>query len=1003
MRLASPSLAPLLAALAAGVAAAQPQPVKAPPGKVGDRADEPYLQKVRQLTFGDERAGEAYFSPDGTKLLFQAKGPGQPYYQIYVIDRDGKNRRLVSTGKGKTTCAFFQPGQPDRFIYASSHLDPRTHEAPAHPPSTRRYRWDYDDAFDVFLAELSTGKVLAQLTTDKGYDAECSFSPDGKTICFTARRGKHADAIYLMDADGKHPRPLVQLAGVDCGGPFFSPDGEWVIYRVSAKGSRTMQVYMTTRDGKTTRRLTRTPRINWAPFFHPSGRYVVYAATAKGSYSDFDLFLTETSGSFREVCLTRDEAFDGLPAFSPDGKQLVWSSGRAGEPQVFVADFVMPPESAFQPQPTEPPPPPKGHGGGHDPHGQGQSPHQANPHQANPHADPHQSNPHQANPHADPHAPSAHGSADPHAHGGQPGAVVPHAEALAPAALAQAMPGVDRIQADGMLRDLGWLADDARRGRRAGSPDELAAARYLAGRLAELGVRPGGSDGAWLEPFSYARGGRLAASGNALTIDFEGPFALGKDYQPLLYSKSGDVNAQLAFCGYAMRDEEHGYDDLAGLELKGKVAVVLTGGPRSQQGGAFGRTSPSVHEDLRLKVAACRDAGAVAVLLVRSQGDGWLSLSAGDPGVLVAQISPGIAQHLGLDVRALVAGIDRHGAPQSRVLSRSVGLSVRLERPRVRSQNVVGRITGRERPEEVIVVGAHYDHLGLGGEGSLSPEARAIHNGADDNASGCAALLAVAEALRAAPPRRTVLLVAFGAEEEGLIGSKAFVEHPPLRLERVVAMLNMDMLGRRDGRQLLVGGAGTSPAWTPLLQRAADLFGQPLSTQQDGFGPSDHASFYGEGVPVLFLWTGNHADYHKPTDDVERIDRPGLEYAARVAYALLRQVDGLAERPAFRKVPRAQAPRRVVTGERGAYFGSIPNYAQEGTDGVLLDGARAGTPAAKAGIEKGDVIVKFNGMTVKTIHDYVNALRLAKPGQTVKVEVRRGEKVVELEATLGGR
>jgi len=291
----------------------------------------------------------------------------------------------------------------------------------------------------------------------------------------------------------------------------------------------------------------------------------------------------------------------------------------------------------------------------------------------------------------------------------------------------------------------------------------------------------------------------------------------------------------------------------------------------------------------------------------------------------------------------------------------------------------------------------------MGGEGSLAAGVESIHNGADDNASGCAGLLAIAEALMQHPPRRTVLFVGFGAEEQGLIGSKAFVKDPPIGLGRVIAMLNMDMIGRAEGRPLLIGGTGSSPEWRHLLQRTSNFFGKAFSTQADGFGPSDHASFYAEGIPVLFLWTGTHVDYHKPSDDPEKIDAEGLEHATKVALTLVRGIDGFFTRPAYRKVPRKSVAKRVVTGEKGAYFGSVPNYAQDGIKGVLLDGARTGTPAEQAGIKKGDVVIEFAGHPINNIYDYTNALRLVRPGQKITVKVRRGGQVLELKATLGGR
>jgi aminopeptidase YwaD len=213
----------------------------------------------------------------------------------------------------------------------------------------------------------------------------------------------------------------------------------------------------------------------------------------------------------------------------------------------------------------------------------------------------------------------------------------------------------------------------------------------------------------------------------------------------------------------------------------------------------------------------------------------------------------------------------------------------------------------------------------------------------------------------------------------------------------------MDMIGRKADHPLLVGGAGTAAEWPAVLQRASDVLGLPLATQQDGMGPSDHASFYAAGIPVFFLWTGTHPDYHKPTDDVERLDLPGMEQAARAAWVIVRGIDALPARPTFIKVARQDEPRRIVTGERAAYFGSVPNYAQDGLQGVLLDGVRPGAPADKAGVKPGDVIVEFAGHQVHTIQDYTNALRLSRPDQKVTVVVLRDGQRVSLEATLGAR
>ncbi|MEZ6188639.1 MAG: M20/M25/M40 family metallo-hydrolase [Planctomycetota bacterium] len=933
---------------------------------LGWAQDEPYLKDVTQLTFDRDyvKAGEAYYSPDGKRILYQGIQGEQPYFQIYVMNADGSGQRMVSTGKGKTTCAFFDPRDGNRFVYASSHLDPRTHEAPTQKPQGRSYAWDYEDSMDVFLADLRDGTILKRLTDAPVYDAECAFSHDGKRICYTSRTEGDSD-IWLMNSDGSDKRVLVRVDGTD-GGPFFMPGDEWVLYRASREDDKQMQVFLTRVDGSETRQLTNTPRVNWAPFSHPSGDVVALSSSLEG-HTNYDVVLVKTDGSRREYRLTTALGFDGLPVFSPDGEWIMWTSTRGGgKSQIYKARFRMPPDELFvvpSDDLGEPGAAPKD-----DP--------PANPHGANPHG----GNPHGSDPHAGP-PPSIDGVIQPRV----------------------AVPGLERIRAEALREDIAWLADDAREGREAATRGGRAAAAYIARRFAEVGLEPGAPNGTYWQPFEVSLGSARAAEGNALAVG-DRLLQLDQDWRPLFYSSSGSARGELVFCGYGISAEsDHRYDDLAGLELQGKLAVVLTGGPQSGNGGAFGSQHPSVYEDLRLKVSTCRDAGAAAVVIVQRDEDHWISLDGGDPGLPVVQLSREAARRvLGLDPQVEQKKLD--GGPASRSLGKSAHVTTRLERRKGTTQNVVGRLPGRGGSDEVLVIGAHYDHLGFGGSGSLASE-RAIHNGADDNASGTAALFALAQAFAQAPPQHEVWFVAFGAEEKGLLGSQHLVESLGAELHRVRGVINLDMIGNLRDKPLVVGGAGTSPAWPHLLQAAADVAQVAIQPQADGQGPSDHASFYRKGVPVLFLFTGNHERYHKPTDDTETVDLIGVERAARVAYVLARGIDGSPERPAFTRVEQSEArPRReVATGQRSAYFGSIPEYAAEDVEGVLLSGAKAGTPAEAAGIQAGDVVVEFAGKTVKNIYDYVNALRMCKPDQTIKVVVQRGDQRVELQATLGGK
>lgn len=307
-----------------------------------------FLSNIRQLTdqkMGLLNAGEAYFSPDGRTIIFQATPIGQADYQIYTMDLDTSRPQMVSTGKGACTCAFFRP-DGRKIIFASSHLDPEV-DTPKPPKTSHGYEWDFNKFMDVFEADPD-GSNLKRLTDSPGYDAECSYSPDGKRVVFTSQRDGDLE-IYVMDADGKNPRRLTQGAGYD-GGPFFSPDGRRILYRGDRRndGKQNLQLRLVSVEGGDDRALTDNAVFNWCPYWHPSGAFLIFTqadheARARGEKPNYDLYMTTLTGK-AFVRITHDLNFDGLPAFSPDGKRLMWTSKRGGldEAQVFIADFHCP-------------------------------------------------------------------------------------------------------------------------------------------------------------------------------------------------------------------------------------------------------------------------------------------------------------------------------------------------------------------------------------------------------------------------------------------------------------------------------------------------------------------------------------------------------------------------------------------------------------------------------------------------------------------------------------
>ena len=323
--------------------------------------------------------------------------------------------------------------------------------------------------------------------------------------------------------------------------------------------------------------------------------------------------------------------------------------------------------------------------------------------------------------------------------------------------------------------------------------------------------------------------------------------------------------------------------------------------------------------------------------------------------------------------------------------------------PSGNGRNVVALLPGADPAlaAEVVILGAHYDHLGWGPFGSLSPESREIHNGADDNASGVAALLSAAGRLAVGPrPARSILFLAFTGEEFGLLGSSYYVGHPVRPLEKTVAMLNMDMVGRLEGDPLIVYGTGTAAEWEELISAAVAVGDVEVAFQDSGYGPSDHTSFYSNEVPVLHFFTNVHGDYHKPSDDVERIDFAGLErVAALVADVALR----VADRPMGLTLLRTEAPPPASQeGGYGPYLGTVPDFAPVDY-GVRLSGVRAGSPAEGAGMQAGDVIVRFGGTDIADLYAFTDALRAHSTGDTVTVVVLRDGEELALLAVLGER
>lgn len=497
-------------------------------------------------------------------------------------------------------------------------------------------------------------------------------------------------------------------------------------------------------------------------------------------------------------------------------------------------------------------------------------------------------------------------------------------------------------------------------------------------------------------------------------------FVVGEDIQPIGFSTNGTLRAPVVFAGYGITAPGFTYDDYAGLDVHDRIVLVLSNEPDEMDSTSkFDGSVNTPHAELRTKAINAREHGALGILVVDGprfhageplrapslSGTGYMS-----SGLLAARISATAAEALlapaGIDLATAQRAIDTHESPHSLALPESATVTVSLKRTRAIVRNVLGWIPGRDTTR-TLVIGAHYDHLGFGGEGSLTPDSHLPHLGADDNASGVAAMMVVARDLGRRVkagwrPEHNLVFCAFTGEESGLLGSAHFVDDPTRPLETIEAMINMDMVGRLRNNKLMVAGVGTADEFPAMIENANRAAGFDLKTSQDGYGPSDHSSFYKRQIPVLFLFTGAHADYHKPSDTWDKINEQGVWRIARFVEALVESLDAR-PRVHYRKADSDSSIGRIAGGGGyGSYLGTIPDYMQtEG--GVLLSGVRTGGPADQAGLKGEDVIVKFDGVRIDNIYDYTYALRSRRPGQSVRITVKRAGKELELVATLGRR
>ncbi len=589
-------------------------------------------------------------------------------------------------------------------------------------------------------------------------------------------------------------------------------------------------------------------------------------------------------------------------------------------------------------------------------------------------------------------------------------------------AVCQFTPSKDR------MRDaVKYLAADELKGRFPGTEGMEKAAAFIIDQYKAAGVKSWGDS--YKQEFSVTTA-LEAGTGNNVVFEtvIQRPgipkeklprakqnWIMKNDFVPLAFSDNGTVTGELAFVGFGISAPELKYDDYEGIDVKDKIVIFISDNPDMAK-----KDSPfNQYSSLRYKATNARNKGAIGIIMVKIQGDSMNVFERLDyvnigknSGIKAIQAWRQSLSKFFPKNQLLIESetkIVNTKKPNSFILPNCfVNITVDLKDITSTTSNINGYVAGTDTAlkDEYIVVGAHYDHLGYGGPTSMSTSTGKpqIHNGADDNASGVAALLELAYKIAGSPLKRTVIFSTFSGEEMGLLGSSYFVNNPPVPLEKIVTMINLDMVGRMNKNELTVFGTATSAIFPAMIDSLDLIDSLSITKASDAYGPSDHASFVTKNIPVLMFFTGLHEDYHKPSDDWDHLNYPGMEMTAGFIYSTLETIANKAEKLTFQK-PDIEAPKRRTDREQGygeLWFGIIPNF-EESKLGCKISGASPGSPADKAGLIADDIIVKIDDSDIKNLYDFMYKIKGHKAGDVLNVHVLRGKdysEKVEMKVTL---
>lgn len=574
----------------------------------------------------------------------------------------------------------------------------------------------------------------------------------------------------------------------------------------------------------------------------------------------------------------------------------------------------------------------------------------------------------------------------------------------------QVGPGVNRssdITEKDIVEHIRFLSNDKRAGRYPGTRGSKDVIAYLINQLKSYGIQPAGEGASFKQTFSILDSVKIGRN-NSLAINNR-PLNIEKDYIPLWFSGNSSLSGEIIFAGYGINliTDSLIWNDYKGLDVEGKWVMIMRHSPERENPHSI----YAPHSDLHKKMIVARDRGAAGIIFISQVEDSTLIpfkyipgySKSGIPAIhLSNEIADKILNTTGSSRKVIQDRMNKNLKPETfQIPDITISANVELKNIYSRAANVIGKIVSRNHKyrDEYIVIGAHFDHLGFGGpgSGSLKPDTSAIHNGANDNASGTAGLLELAHKLQNNRQllKRSILLIGFDAEEKGLLGSKYFIQNPTVEKSSIVTMINMDMIGKMKDSTVIIGGVGTSPIFETILDSLSKDSGLMFEFDQAGYGPSDHASFYSENIPVLFFFTGDYNNhYHLPEDDWQSINLKGERQILNVIHNTVIYLSRQDSKPSFTLAgPKKQQTQR---NNNKVKLGIIPYY------GVTIEGLKIDKiydpngPAAKAGIRSGDIIKSINKKPVKDIYEYMKRIEELKKGQNVPVDIKRDGKIIML-------